>query len=115
MQKRAFNERPFCMKKATAYAMAFFQYILLDVELLLELFYTTACINKLLLTCVEGVTLGADFNVDGFLNRTCFENRATCTLDSSRTVVRMDTFSHYIHLFLKCWYMKIIIIFYRQR
>ena len=94
------------MKKAIALSDGFLSYLSADIELLLELFYTSACVNKLLLTCVERMALGADFNVDSFLNGTCFKDCATCTLDSCRAIVGMDTFSHYVHLFQRFVYIN---------
>ena len=46
---------------------------LLSVETSVELFNASACIDKLLLTCVERVACWADFHEDVFLCRTCFD------------------------------------------
>ena len=44
----------------------FWSHIVLDVVSFLKLVYTAACINKLLLTGKERVTLIADINFQGF-------------------------------------------------
>ena len=64
------------------------------IKFLSESFYTTTCINKLLLSCVEGMALGANFNCDVFLCGTCFDYFAASTLNCGLLIIRMNSFSH---------------------
>jgi len=72
---------------------------LLETELLVELINTTAGINKLLLSGIEGVTLGADFNLDILLCAARFNDLTTSTSDSGLLIIGMDSFLHVFHLF----------------
>ena len=67
---------------------------LVEVELLLELIYASACIYKLLLTGEEGMAFRANINLNvilyGLGNIFC----ATSTLDGSGLVIGMYTLFH---------------------
>ncbi len=73
---------------------------LVQVVLLLELFYTTTASHILLLTCVErmarGTNVGSDF---GFVGHCC-ERVSACASNFTFHVVRMDSFLHASHLSL---------------
>ncbi len=66
--------------------------LLVETESLVEAVYASAGVNQLLLTCVEGVALGADFYSDVALGGAGFDNIAASTGDGSRYIIRMDTF-----------------------
>lgn len=72
--------------------------LLIHTKTLLESVYTSAGVNKLLLTGIERVTLGANFNSDVFLCGTSLDNIAASAGNSSFLVVRMDTLLHSQHL-----------------
>ena len=67
---------------------------LFQAKLLVELVNTAACIDQLLLSRKERVTLGADFNLDILFGRTSLDDLAACTSDSGLLVVWMDSFFH---------------------
>lgn len=73
--------------------------LLIEVKLLLESVYTSACVNKLLLACKERVALGADFYLDVRLCGTSFDYVTASALDSSSLVAGMDTFLHVVTAF----------------
>ena len=61
----------------------------------LELVKTSACIDKLLLTGVEGMALRTNFNSDfAALGGLGFSNFAACASDNANFVVRMDSVFH---------------------
>ena len=68
--------------------------LLAHVVALLESVNTSAGVNQLLLTSVEGVALGANFDVDLGLGRTSLNDVAACAGDGAVNVVRMDTLFH---------------------
>jgi hypothetical protein len=70
------------------------QELLLELsQSLLELVYTSACIDKLLLAGVEGVTLGANFNSDfAALRRLGNDGFAACATNYGFLVLRMNAF-----------------------
>ena len=77
--------------------------LLLEIsQSLLELVNTSACIDKLLLAGVEGVTLGADFNSDfAALRRLGDDSFAASAANYGFLVLRMESFLHiYDHSFL---------------
>ena len=74
--------------------------VLLQIESLVEAINTSTGVNQLLLAGIERVALGADFNSDVLLGGTSRKDVATSTTDGSLFVVRMDAFSHFVHLFL---------------
>ena len=73
---------------------------LLQIESLVETVNTSTGVNQLLLAGIERVALGADFNLDVLLGGTGRKDVATSTTDGGLFVVRMDAFSHFVHLFL---------------
>ena len=73
---------------------------LLQTKSLVETINTSTGVNQLLLAGIEGVALGADFDTDVLLGGTGREDIAACATDRSLFVLRMDTFSHVVHLFL---------------
>ena len=73
---------------------------LAQTELLVEAADTSAGVHHLLLTGVEGVTLGADFHLNVLLSRTSLDHVAAGASNSGLLIVGMDAFLHGIHLFL---------------
>ena len=67
---------------------------LLTAEALVEALNTSAAVNQLLLTSVERMALGANFDVDLGLGRTSLNDVAASTSDGAVNVVRMDTLFH---------------------
>ena len=74
-------------------------FVLLQVESLIETVNTSTGVNQLLLAGIERVALGADFHTDVALGRAGSESVATCTADRGLFVLGMDTFLHFVHLF----------------
>ena len=72
---------------------------LLNVETLLESVNTSACVNKLLLSCIEWVAFWADFNLDVFFCRHCFNNITAVACNCCFHKIRMDSLFHDCHLF----------------
>ena len=68
--------------------------------LTVKLIDTSACSSSFLLSGVERMALGADFYVDIFLCRSCYEFIAAVADNLCLMVLRMDSFSHNIHLFI---------------
>ena len=68
--------------------------LLVHTETLLETVNTSACINELLLACVEGVALGADLDGDVLLRGAGLVHGAAGAADRGRLVIRMDTVFH---------------------
>ena len=71
---------------------------LLTAETLVEALNTSAGVNQLLLASVEGMALGANFDVDLGLGGTSLDDVAACAGDGAVNVVRMDTLFHSFHL-----------------
>ncbi len=69
---------------------------LVEIELLLELVYTSACIYKLLLAGEKRMAFRANINLNVVLNRLGNIFCATSTLDSGGLVIGMDTLLHFI-------------------
>ena len=67
---------------------------LVQTELLVELGNAAAGIDQLLLTSVERMALGANFDVDLGLGGTSLNDVAACAGDGAVNVVRMDTLFH---------------------
>lgn len=65
---------------------------------LVELVNASACINQLLLTCVERVALRADINTEAALRGSCLESLAASALYGDNLCLRMDSFFHVFHL-----------------
>ena len=74
--------------------------LLLQAEALVEAINTSTSVNQLLLAGIERVALGADFNTNVLLGRTGGKDIAASTADSGLFVIGMDTFLHFVHLFL---------------
>ena len=70
-----------------------------ETELLVELLHAAAGIDELLLAGKERMALGANFNTDILLSRTGLNNITASTGNGSLSIVRMDLFLHFIHLF----------------
>ena len=68
---------------------------LVEIELLLELINSTACINKLLLAGEEGMAFGTNINLNVILNGLGNIFSATSTLDSGGLVIGMETLLHF--------------------
>jgi len=86
------------VKARTAFAVQALS--LLQIESLVETVDTSTGINQLLLAGIERVALGADFNSDILLGGASGKGVATSTANCSLFVLRMDAFSHFVHLFL---------------
>ena len=71
---------------------------LLTAKALVEALNTSASVNQLLLTSVEGMALRANFDVDLGLGGTSLDDVAACAGDGAVNVVRMDTLFHSFHL-----------------
>ncbi len=69
---------------------------LVEIELLLELVYTSACIYKLLLAGEKRMAFRANINLNVVLYRLGNIFCATSTLDGSGLVIGMDTLLHFI-------------------
>jgi len=69
---------------------------------LLELINTSACVNELLLTCIERVAVGADINSQITLCGKSLECVAACALNCDELRLRMNSFFHFtFHLSIK--------------
>ena len=66
----------------------------LDAKAFLEAVYASAAVNQLLLTGVEGVTLGANFNLQFLLGGTGFPSFAAHATNDRLLIIRMDLFLH---------------------
>ena len=67
-----------------------------SLKSLLELVKTTACIDKLLLTGVEGMALGTNFNSDfAALSGLGSNNLAASATDYALLIIRMDSRLHF--------------------
>ena len=73
---------------------------LLQAKTLVEAINTSTGVNQLLLAGIERVALGADFNTNVLLGRTSGKSVATGTADRGLFVLGMDTFLHFVDLFL---------------
>ena len=67
---------------------------LLQAELLVEAFNTSASVNQLLLAGIERVALGADFNSDILFGRPGLKHGATSTANGSLLIIGMDSLLH---------------------
>ena len=70
------------------------QLVLAQTELLVEAADASAGIHHLLLTGVEGVTLGADFHLDVLPGRASLDHVAARARNGGVVVVGMDAFLH---------------------
>ena len=71
---------------------------LLTAEALVEALNTSAGVNQLLLTSVERMALGANFDVDLGLGGTSVDDITASAGNGAVNVVRMDTLFHSFHL-----------------
>ena len=84
--------------------------LFIHTETLLETVDTTACINKLLLAGKERMALGTNFNTDVLLGRACLDNITASAGNRSLLILGMDFLLHFIHLFHKPKYNRLIIL-----
>ena len=87
-------------KEISPYRDRYGLYFLLQVEALVETVNTSTGVNQLLLAGIERVALGANFNLDILLGGAGGKGVTAGATDGSLLVLRMDAFSHLIHLFL---------------
>ena len=73
---------------------------LLQAKTLVEAINTSTGVNQLLLAGIERVALGADLNTDLLLSGAGSKDVTTVAADGGLFVLGMDTFLHFIHLFL---------------
>ena len=88
------------MEKKTEGTPSVFLFIFLLVQIisLLKSVNPSAGINQFLFASKERMALGADFNLDLALGRTGFKSITASTLYYASIVIRMNSFSHSIHL-----------------
>jgi hypothetical protein len=72
----------------------------IETVLLVELLDPSASLVSLLLSGIERMALGANFDVDVFLGRTGYKCVATVASYGCLIVIRMDSLTHDFHLFL---------------
>ena len=77
-----------------------YRQLLLQAKTLVETVNTSTGVNQLLLAGVERVALGADFNTNVLLGGASGKDIATRATDRGLFVLGMDTFLHFVHLFL---------------
>ena len=87
------------------FTSAFNLFFLFNAVFLVELINTSTSLSSFLLSCVEWMTLGADFYVDVLLCRSCYKCVSTVTSYSSLILIRMDTFAHDFHLSIFIYYL----------
>ena len=76
------------------------QKLLVHAVTLLELINASAAVNELLTAGIEGVALGADFNTNVLLGGASRKDVATRAADRGLFILGVDTFLHFLHLFL---------------
>ena len=74
--------------------------LLLHSKLLIELIDSTLSGCQLLVSCVEWVALGTDFHVNFRLCGSCYKCVSTVTCYGCLVISWMNTFSHFLSLFL---------------
>ena len=74
-------------------------FVLLQVESLVETINTSTGVNQLLLAGIERVALGADLDTNFLLSGTGCKSVATSATDRGLFVLGVDTFLHIVHLF----------------
>ena len=94
------NKKETCLKHVSKKLQI--QGKLLDAILLVEFINTAARVDELLLTRIERVALGADFNRDILLCAAGLINSTACALYDSGFVVGMNAFLHDVQLLIKC-------------
>ncbi len=83
-----------------AVAQTDFVLILLQAKTLVEAIDTTTGVNQLLLAGIERVALGADLDTDLLLGGASGKDVTAVATDRGLFVLGMDTFLHFVHLFL---------------
>ena len=83
-----------------AVAQTDFVLILLQAKTLVEAIDTTTGVNQLLLAGIERVALGADLDTDLLLGGASGKDVTAVATDRGLIVLGMDTFLHFVHLFL---------------
>lgn len=73
---------------------------LLQAKTLVKAINTSTSVNQLLLAGIERVALGADLNTNVLLGGAGRKDVATGTTDRRLFVFGVDTFLHFVHLFL---------------
>ena len=71
------------------------QKLLVHAVTLLELINASAAVNQLLTAGIEGMALGADFNLELALNGTALEGLTACAANDAFAVGRMDVLFHF--------------------
>ena len=74
--------------------------LLLQAETLVEAINTSTGVNQLLLAGIERVALGADLDTDLLLGGAGGKDVTAVATDRGLFVLGMDTFLHFVHLFL---------------
>ena len=74
--------------------------LLLQAKTLVEAINTSTGVNQLLLAGIERVALGADLNTNVLLGGASRKDVATSTADRGLFIFGVDTFLHFVHLFL---------------
>ena len=67
---------------------------LFDIETLLEAIHASAAVHQLLLAGVEGVALGANFDLQFALHRTRLKRLTAHATDDGLAIFGMDLFFH---------------------
>ena len=73
---------------------------LLQAKALVEPVNPSTSVNQLLLAGIEGVALGADFNTNVLLGGASRKDVTTRAADRGLFILGVDTFLHFVHLFL---------------
>ena len=73
---------------------------LLQAKALVEPVNPSTSVNQLLLAGIEGVALGADLNTNVLLGGAGRKDVATSTANRGLFIFGVDTFLHFVHLFL---------------
>lgn len=74
-------------------------FLCVNTVFFVELVNTSTGGCRFLLSCIERMALGTDLHVDIFLCRTCHKSVAAVACYRCLIVFRMDSFSHFFHLF----------------
>ena len=80
--------------------------LLIQAEFPVELLNASAGVYQLLLACIKGVTLGADFYSDILLCASRLNNLSASALYSRLLIVGMYPLFHHVHLF--CYSLSLL-------
>ena len=69
--------------------------LLAEIVALLKSVNASAAVNQLLTAGIEGMALGADFNLELALNGTALEGLTACAANDAFAVGRMDVLFHF--------------------